>query len=168
MADRTRTNRQSEGASPVLCPSARCEDGAYLIGVVGADGVVGYVSPLLQVDAKFVAASRSKRGPEHRFRFAQPCVEAGCSNWDGSRCEVIDRALGAVREAELDLGDRLPRCHIRRWCRWFDQVGPDACRTCPLVITDSPRPKGNVRVQPTSTQLRSKRDARAARPGFQM
>jgi hypothetical protein len=128
--------------SQVLCPSARCQEGAYVVGIVGANGTVGYVSPLLQVDGDFVAAAQLGRTPEGRFRFAQPCVESGCANWDGARCEVIDRAMVAKAraEGELDeLSSGLPRCSIRRWCRWFEQVGAAACQTCPLVITDLPQ-----------------------------
>lgn len=127
------------GAAPVLCPSARCEEGAHLIGIVGADGVVGYVSPLLQVDSRFAAEAKVGRGPERRFRFAQPCVEGACLNWDGSRCGVIDRAIATEVRADIESGDRLPRCGIRRWCRWFGQAGPAACAACPLVITDTPQ-----------------------------
>jgi len=125
-------------ASPILCPSARCQDGAYLVGVVGVDGTIGYVSPLLQVDAQFVQRAERGRDPERRFRFAQPCAEGGCRNWDGARCQVIDRAMAA--KAELPPLDEtsLPACGIRRSCRWFRQSGAEACRTCPLVITDLP------------------------------
>lgn len=125
-------------AAPALCPSARCDEGAYLIGIVGADGVVGYVSPLLRVDAAFMSGTREGRDPERRFRFAQACVEGGCANWDGARCQVIDRAVAA--RASLAAGEiaGLPRCGIRPSCRWFRQSGPEACATCPLVITDLP------------------------------
>lgn len=128
--------------SQVLCPSARCQEGAYVVGIVGPNGTVGYVSPLLQVGRDFVAAANLGRPPEGRFRFAQPCVEGGCANWDGARCQVIDRAMLAKSQAEADLGEfrgRLPRCSIRRWCRWFEQAGAAACETCPLVVTDLPK-----------------------------
>jgi hypothetical protein len=128
--------------SQVLCPSARCQEGAYVVGIVGPDGTVGYLSPLLQVDGNFAAAAHVGRAPEGRFRFAQPCVESGCVNWEGARCGVIDRAMVAKSQAEANLGELnsgLPRCSIRRWCRWFGQAGADACVTCPLVITDTPK-----------------------------
>lgn len=138
MANSDRADHTPGEKAPILCPSARCEDGAYLVGIVGADGVVGYVTPLLQVDMNFVRRARNGREPEGRFRFAQPCVEGACANWDGTRCGVIDRALAAKAEADIDLPPGLPRCSIRRWCRWFEQAGAAACSACPLVITDLP------------------------------
>jgi hypothetical protein len=41
-----------------LCPSARCKEGAILLGIVGKDGVVGYVRPQETVDAEFVRRAR--------------------------------------------------------------------------------------------------------------
>jgi hypothetical protein len=131
-------DQQPKAKAPILCPSARCEEGAYLVGIVGGDGVVGYVTPLLQVDTNFVRSARQGRGPERRFRFAQPCIEGGCANWDGTRCGVIDHALAAKAKADVDVQRGLPRCSIRRWCRWFEQSGPAACSACPLVVTDLP------------------------------
>lgn len=125
-------------SSPILCPSARCEEDAYLIGIVGADGAVGYVSPLLQIDASFVREAHAGRGPERRFRFAQACAEGGCSNWDGARCQVIDRAMSTKLTLNLTEDAGLPACGIRRSCRWFRQSGAEACRTCPLIVTDLP------------------------------
>jgi len=128
---------QGQG-SDRLCPSARCEEGAILLGIVGKDGVVGYVSPLITVDQDFVRQAHKGRAPEKRFRFSQPCIEGGCRQWTGSRCGVIDRALQATEEADTpDVWDGvLPKCSIRSRCRWFAQVGRRACTVCPLVMTD--------------------------------
>ena len=122
-----------------LCPSARCEEGAILLGVVGEDGVVGYVRPLITIDKDFVRQAHKGRTPEKRFRFSQPCIEHGCRQWTGSRCGVIDRALQAKEEADIPDAweDGLPKCTIRPRCRWFAQVGRKACAVCPLVITES-------------------------------
>jgi hypothetical protein len=90
------------------------------------------------VTATFVEQANKGRPPQKRFRFAQPCVEGGCMHWTGARCNVIDQAI--LHEWKMDnLPDSLPHCGIRRYCRWFDQRGPSACRVCPLVVTD-PRP----------------------------
>ena len=120
-----------------LCPSARCETDAILLGVITADGRVGYLRPELRVDADFVAAAGAGRQPEKRFRFAQPCVEGRCAHWTGSRCGVIQTVLDAP-EAEAAAAESrpLPRCSIRRQCRWFAEHGAAACRVCPLVIRD--------------------------------
>lgn len=120
----------------LLCPSARAEDGAILLGVVGADGVVGYVQPLITVDENFLRKAGEGRTPEKRFRFAQPCVEAGCGYWTGSRCGVIDQAVDfPLNDSGVSL-DHLPRCSIRPSCRWFRQAGPSACSVCPFIVTD--------------------------------
>jgi hypothetical protein len=119
-----------------FCPSARCEDGAVLLGIVGADGRVGYVTPRMTVDAEFVREARSGRTPETRFRFAQPCIEGRCAQWTGSRCGLIDQALESPEAAgttEWAQGT-LPECVIRSSCRWFGQAGAKACAVCPLVV----------------------------------
>lgn len=115
------------------CPSARCETGAHLFGIVGSDGLVGYISPPLPVTEAFVEQVRGDRHPESRFRFTNTCAEQGCRHWTGSRCEVVDTALIALREQALP---RIRPCAIRHSCRWFHQVGRSACEVCPLVITD--------------------------------
>lgn len=118
------------------CPSARCEEGAVLLGIVGADGHVGYVTPRMTVDAEFVREARSGRTPETRFRFAQPCIESRCAQWTGSHCGVIDQALESLEAASTTewTQETLPECVIRPSCRWFGQAGAKACGVCPLVV----------------------------------
>lgn len=123
-----------------LCPSGCCEEGAILLGVVGTDGVVGYVSPRATVNARFVREAQVDGSAEKRFRFAQPCVEGKCRQWtDGARCGVIDHVLSARDEmGEIPVRiSALPQCSIRRSCRWFAQNGPRACQVCPFVVTDA-------------------------------
>src|SRR5215210_4139244 len=124
-------------ARDLACPSSRCEPGATLLGVIEADGTVGYITPRLTVDENFVERARRGRAPERRFRFSGPCVEAGCRQWTGSRCGLIDRVLDAGLDPPEPEGRGLPHCSIRSSCRWFDQSGADACRVCPLVITET-------------------------------
>ncbi|MER7131435.1 hypothetical protein [Streptosporangium saharense] len=112
----------------ILCPSARCEKGAILVGVLDASGRLGYIRPALKIDDDFVACAAKGRVPEERFRFAQPCVESGCRNWTGERCSVIDDAL------EFGAAESPPACSIRGTCRWFKQAGPSACAVCPLIV----------------------------------
>lgn len=115
----------------LLCPSAPCEPGALLLGLVGGDGRVGYLRPALEIDEDFIAKALSGRTPEKRFRFAQPCRESGCQHWGDGRCGVADAAT------ESDEGEgALPACAIRPRCRWFAQSGASACRNCPTVVTD--------------------------------
>lgn len=118
------------------CPSAPGEPGATLLGVVGPQGSVAYLTPPLTIDDDFVAIARRGRSPEKRFRFAAPCVEERCAQWTGSRCGVIDAVLAADVPGADDETRGLPRCSIRSSCRWFAQSGADACGVCPRVITD--------------------------------
>lgn len=121
-----------------LCPSARCEPGAILLGIVGADGLVGYITPQVTVDDHFVGEAHKGRVPEKRFRFSQPCATTACTNWTGTRCGVIDAVMDEVSERNLPKPDGrfLPKCSIRSRCRWFAQIGTEACSVCPMVITD--------------------------------
>jgi hypothetical protein len=114
------------------CPSSRCAPGAVLLGIVDADGHVGYVSPRLTVDAAFVEAAHRGRMPEKRFRFASPCIEGGCRHWDGERCAVAD----AAADSSTPSAARLPACSIRPDCLWFAQRGVDACAACSYVVTE--------------------------------
>lgn len=119
-----------------LCPSALCEEGAILVGIVGTNGHVGYVTPRIAVDEEFVRKARTGRPPEARFRFAQPCIEKHCTQWTGSRCGLIDQPLDSPEASgttEWPNGT-LPECSIRSSCRWFSQAGPRACAVCPLVV----------------------------------
>lgn len=126
-----------------LCPSARCEDGAILLGVIQPNGQVAYFGHsigegALVVDEEFAERARRGRAPEKRFRFASACVECGCKQWTGTRCGVIDRVLDLAEEEDATAA--LPRCGIRPRCRWFQQSGPDACAVCPLIVTDTTEP----------------------------
>lgn len=122
--------------SEKLCPSGRCQDGAMLLGIVGPSGVVGYVGPV-RIDQEFIDTARQGRPPEKRFRFAEPCQESQCAQWSGSRCNVIDWAVANPSLQDADAGaGALPKCGIRSVCRWFAQVGAQACAVCPLVVTN--------------------------------
>ena len=131
------TPPSEDGGRQLTCPSARCEPGATLLGVVEADGTVGYITPRLTVDEAFVEQASRGRAPEKRFRFAGACVESGCAQWTGSRCGVIDRVLEGGLLDDGAKARALPHCSIRSSCRWFEQSGAEACGVCPLVITDT-------------------------------
>jgi hypothetical protein len=120
---------------PILCPSARAEPGAALIGVVGEDGTVGLLKDPLEIDQAFIdEASVDGARLEQRFRFTAPCVEDRCSQWDGCKCTVIEQLQTFLTPEDEH---SLRPCGIRSACRWFTQAGPDACRVCLFVITDS-------------------------------
>jgi hypothetical protein len=124
------------------CPSTTCQPDAILLGVVGPDGRIRYVSPALTVDEEFVARAHEGRPPERRFRFAGPCVEEDCTQWTGRSCgvatHIVERAAATGAPTSGD-GRALPRCSIRRTCRWYAQEGVAACHACPTVVTDTRR-----------------------------
>jgi len=104
---------------------------------------VGYLRPELRIDAEFVAAARTGRDPEKRFRFAQPCVEGRCAHWTGSRCGVIENVLDSEHApSATGRSGPVPRCSIRPRCRWFAEHGTRACAACPLVVTEPAGARG--------------------------
>lgn len=122
-------------APPKLCPSARCEPGAILLGMIGNDDQVAYVTPAIPITERFVEIAQAKGTPERRFRFAQPCACGDCKYWAAERCQVADHMVEHLEPAVVD---HLPKCAIRPDCRWFDQSGVAACQICPLVVRDLP------------------------------
>jgi hypothetical protein len=133
-----------------LCPSAPCEDGAILLGLVGSAGTVAYITPQVRIGDRFLQKVGEGRSAERRFRFAQPCREAGCAQWTGDRCAIIDAAVSRTAVEPAGPTSALPACSIRRWCRWFSQAGRDACCACPRIVTDTrPEPAGETSTKPS-------------------
>jgi hypothetical protein len=124
------------GRETASCPSSLCEEDALLLGVVGADGTVGYVQPPTRVSADFVRQAQARGHPERWFRFSSPCRQAACPQWTGAGCGVIDVVIGS-KPLDAPAPTRLPACGIRRSCQWFAQHGADACAVCPLIIADT-------------------------------
>jgi len=135
LADRQKAQkRRSESSGPIQCPSAPCREGAQLLGIVRSDGSVALLPSPMEIDERFVCQASKGRRPEKRFRFTSPCAEGACKQWTGDACSIADRIVGFALPVE-DAG--LPRCAIRESCRWYVQVGGDACKACRYVITDT-------------------------------
>jgi hypothetical protein len=120
-------------SNDLLCPSARCEPGAKLIGVVRKDARVGHLPQSYIIDEDFIDKANADGLAETRFRFASKCVEGKCAQWTGSACGVVARASKDLADRQ---NDSLPKCSIRGDCRWFAEKAGDACRICHYVITD--------------------------------
>jgi len=107
-----------------------------VIGVVNADGTVGYIRDRLEASSAFLEAAAEVGPPELRYRFSAPCQQSACGQWHDGCCTLPGR-LAALVPSEEQRGDddRLPRCAIRARCRWFAQSGADACGICPVVGT---------------------------------
>ncbi|WP_276482194.1 hypothetical protein [Paraflavitalea pollutisoli] len=116
------------------CPSATCEEGAILLGVVNGDGTIGYISTPMTVDHDFVQEVHEQGNPESSFRFSNKCVTSGCRQWSNGQCGVINKIIH--NNEDLDLPPRLPECSIRSSCRWYYQEGAKACSFCPYIITN--------------------------------
>jgi hypothetical protein len=119
-----------------LCPSARAEPGALVIGIRGEDGSVRYLRDRLSADAEFLDRARQHGDPQERFRFSSPCQQHACLQWAECQCSVPGRLTELLDPAEGSAP--LPRCAIRAQCRWYAQSGRDACQICPQVSTHEP------------------------------
>lgn len=117
----------------IMCPSSRCKQGSKLLGI-RQDGMISILPQVLDIDENFIAGANEGTPAEQRFRFANKCVEGGCKQWTGSRCGVIDKMIGYMNIV-ADTNE-LPVCSIRPQCRWFLQLGAEACKICPYVITE--------------------------------
>jgi len=124
-----------------MCPSARAEPGATLLGLVGEDGRVSYLKDRIEVDQAFIDLVSKDGPPEERLRFASTCVEGRCRQWNGTRCGVLKDVAPYLGSGEGT--SSLQPCSIRPACRWYRQDGPSACRTCPGVITEVPAMAGS-------------------------
>jgi len=121
-------------AQPELtCPSARCEPGATLIGILRADGQIANLRTPLQIDADFVAQAHRQGNPEARMRFAAPCQKASCEQWTGQGCGVVKKVLAHLAP---EPGGALQPCVIRDSCRWYAERRRPACHACRFVVTD--------------------------------
>jgi hypothetical protein len=129
----------SVAAETLTCPSARCEPGSTLLGIVNSQGHVEPLRTTLVIDEAFVEKASKGRSPEHRFRFANQCVESDCAQWTGSGCGIIEQVLTHL-ESELrpvvETSPDLPPCLIRKTCRWYRQRSGAACVACTYVVTD--------------------------------
>ena len=111
----------------VLCPCARREPGASLLGVVQTDGRVKFLPPGLIVDAE---TARLDRPSEVQFRYSSACVEGSCLHWRRRSCTALDEVRDHLAPFALTA---TASCSIRPHCRWHLQAGDAACAVCPLV-----------------------------------
>lgn len=130
----------------ILCPSASPEwDGARLFAVVGGTPErpeTAYLDQLQPVTPELLELA-GPVAPIEVFRFAAPCAERACQQFDGStgRCQL---ARKTARIAPVVV-HKLPRCGIRANCRWWLQEGPSACKRCPQVATLNYAPSEAIR-----------------------
>lgn len=127
-----------------LCPSAQPEWSdsvvfAIAAGTVEAPQVLHLPEP--QSVTQELLALAEPVTPTEVFRFAAPCAEKGCSHFDGSQCQLVQRIVEGVPP----VADILPPCRIRQDCRWWQQEGKEACFRCTQIVTDNFSPSEAVR-----------------------
>jgi hypothetical protein len=143
-ADGSSPRRIAEVESPRLCPSAQPDTaGAVVLGVVdhaASPPEVQYLDEPMPVTPDVLALAAPVR-PTEVFRFAAACQQGACSHWSGHDCTLVTRLVQLVPAASL----ALPPCRIRTDCRWFHQLGREACRRCPAVVTQNQEPSAAMR-----------------------
>lgn len=117
------------------CPSAGPDvEGSIVLGIIEGtedEPQVAYFEEPQPVTSELRALSGPLE-PTEVFRFSAPCAEHSCKHFDGNKCQLARR----VSEMLLPVVDILPTCRIRPTCRWWLQVGKDACLRCPQIITE--------------------------------
>jgi hypothetical protein len=94
-------------------------------------GEVTYLAePIPAADA--IAMVPEGIAPTRILRFASHCSST-CGHRDGPDCTLIKRIM-TIPAAEKENAS-VPRCHLRTHCKWWDQVGMEACKRCPAVST---------------------------------
>jgi hypothetical protein len=119
------------------CPSSLGQVGSNLLGVVNANGTVGFFTDPVEVTPEFIEDAGDFDNLERRFRFSNKCVQSGCKQWTGTECGVIKAVLALD---SIPAGKKLPDCSIRTNCRWYFQEGASACNGCRYVITNVSEP----------------------------
>jgi hypothetical protein len=120
----------------ILCPSAQPDTPeARVFAVIGgtvAEPEAAYLDEALPVTEE-VLAMAGPVSPAEVFRFAAPCAASVCQHFDG-QASACTLAAKTVKLADTVV-QTLPRCAIRRDCRWWQQEGMVACQRCPQVVT---------------------------------
>lgn len=120
-----------------LCPSAPAEPGALLLGLIGDDGRLQHLGTPMAIDASFIESARSQGGLlGKRFRFSSPCRQGECGHWASDACGLIGRLQDAAATSSIEVDSTLPRCIIRKDCRWWQQSGREACGVCTFVARE--------------------------------
>ena len=110
------------------CPSSIVRTGAEIIAVETVDGVLTYLERSVPLTREAAEALNADPEARNQVRVAGPCRESGCGQWTGRRCGVADSvASQLVPAARLR---KLAACSIRERCRWFAQLGREACQLC--------------------------------------
>jgi len=119
----------------LFCPSAQPDMAdAQVLGVLSgstAETRIAYLDEPLPVSDEILALLPPQLEAAEVLRFSARCEEASCAHFDGTNCQLATRIVDALSPVV----SLLPRCTIRRHCRWYQQEGQAACRRCPQIVT---------------------------------
>ncbi|NJP32065.1 hypothetical protein HCJ94_08770 [Micromonospora sp. HSS6-12] len=119
-----------------MCPSTPAANATVFLGMITPAGRVAYVTPQMPAEVA-LAAANADRPVESQYRLAGPCVTAKCGFWTGDHCGLGERLVASYQETAAPAETDLPRCAIRRTCRWYAEQGRSACAACSHVVTDA-------------------------------
>ncbi|MGC4894642.1 hypothetical protein [Micromonospora sp. DT31] len=120
-----------------MCPSTPASNATVFLGMITPAGRVAYVTPAVPAEVALAGFGDGDGPVEARVRLAGPCVTSSCGFWTGSHCGLGARMAASYAEAAPPVEEALPKCAIRRTCRWFAEQGPSACPACAYVVTDA-------------------------------
>lgn len=112
-----------------LCPAFHCTEGALIIGV-NEDQKTNFLPRTITVDDQF-ASIVVDEPLAARFRFASTCRQEGCAHYHRRSCQLIHSEL-KERNPPIRVSN-LPKCAIRKDCRWYAEKGFYACSICPDI-----------------------------------
>lgn len=124
---------ESAAGRQTWCPSAGPErPESVVLGVQSPES--GQVVYLAEPIPAAQAAAMVPEGidPRRILRFAAHCNQR-CPNNSAGDCTLVER-LQAV-PVRQEHAHQIPRCHLRQDCQWWTQVGVEACRRCPALVT---------------------------------
>jgi hypothetical protein len=117
--------------------------GARVFGVVlgtAEEPTVAYLDRAIPVEQLDLEVDPTQVG--QFLRIAAECAGDSCVHFDDDSCSLGDRVASDVPSVV----SMLPRCSIRRDCRWFAEQGGDVCGRCPQLVTADRRRPGNEAV----------------------
>jgi hypothetical protein len=129
--------RQREEPPERMCPSTPAANATVFLGMITPAGRVAYVTPAVPSATVLQTLDDTAGTLESRYRFAGRCVTGSCGFWTGDHCGLGAKLAASYQEVAGAAPAELPRCAIRRTCRWFAEQGAAACSPCSYVTTDS-------------------------------
>ena len=134
----------ADDAPNLSCPSAQPDmEEARVFGVIAgtpAEPRVAYLKRKAEVTEE-MTASLGGLDPTQVFRFSARCETGRCAQYENGRCSLAQRIVQNLAPVVSDL----PSCQIRGTCRWFAEVGGEACLRCPQVVTLVPSDQNALR-----------------------